>query len=99
MAAAPLPPPSEPNATRTERTIEKTRRNGLPRSHAAKIWAGHGSSKRCDGCDEPITEEEREFEAEVVDHGTFRFHTECHAAWIVFSRHAGNAPNGSDAAE
>jgi hypothetical protein len=70
---------------RTERTLDKTRRGGLPAPYYGKIWVGPGSSKLCDGCGDVITRDETEHEVEVSDALTFRLHAECHHAWIRFS--------------
>jgi hypothetical protein len=98
MPTAPLPPPpGDAGTTRTERTIEKTRRNGLPTSKGGKVRGGHGSSVRCDGCDEPITQNEREFEVAIAEALTFHFHAECHAAWLAFTADSGsNGPRGGE---
>jgi hypothetical protein len=54
----------------------------LPRRKDApgKLWVGHGSGKMCDGCDEPITATEVEYELDLRDR-TLRFHFRCYGAW------------------
>ena len=47
-----------------------------------KSWAGKGSGRSCDGCDEPITNADVEYEIDDVPAGeTVRFHRWCFAAW------------------
>lgn len=75
---------SDGELTRTERTIDKLRRGALPAYGPAKMWIGPGSSRKCNGCGESITDQEQEFELEVSTVISFRFHAECHQAWMAF---------------
>ena len=70
--------------SRRERTLEKIRRDRLPAPIDVKLWVGPGSLKQCSGCDEPIKAEDREFELDILDAVTLRFHAECYAAWFGF---------------
>jgi hypothetical protein len=72
--------------TRPERTLDKTCRGGLPAPLDCTLWVGPGSLKACDGCGEVIAHDEREFEVQVSETLTFRFHAECHKAWLTFGR-------------
>jgi hypothetical protein len=79
-----MPSSDVPLTTRTERTTEKTRQGGLLASSDGKVWVGLGSANVCSGCGEVIGKGEREFEVEVAVTLTFRFHDECHQAWVIF---------------
>ena len=57
----------------------------LPAGLRGKMWIGPGSAKRCNGCGESVARGEQEFELEVADALTFRFHAECYHAWATFS--------------
>ena len=76
---------SGPEPPRTERTLDKARRGELPAGLRGKMWIGPGSAKRCNGCGESVARGEQEFELEVADALTFRFHAECYHAWATFS--------------
>lgn len=78
--------------TRSERTVDKTRRGGLPAPFTGKTWVGPGTSKECSGCSEPIAPEEREYEVEISDALTLQLHAECHQAWITFDGAADHYP-------
>jgi hypothetical protein len=55
----------------------------LPIDRPSQTWAGLGSDHACDGCDEPITKAEIEYEAKfVVPAGVFRFHRKCFDVWL-----------------
>jgi hypothetical protein len=75
-----------PLLSRAELTGEKMRRGGLPAPIDAKAWVGPGSLKVCSGCEDPIKHDEREFELDVLDALTLRFHAECYVAWLNFAR-------------
>ena len=62
------------------------RRGGLPAPLDAKAGMGPGSLKLRSGCDDPIKFEDREFELDVLEALTLRFHSECYAAWSGFTR-------------
>ena len=68
---------SVPLLSRAQRTAEKMRSGGLPAPNSEKVWAGRGSLTLCSGRDELIKGEEREFELDVLDTLTLRFHAEC----------------------
>ena len=81
-----VPLPTSP-FTRTERTVDKARRGGLPAPSAkAETWAGLGSGRACCGCEEKIERSEHEYEIAFADTLAFWFHGECHTAWLTFSR-------------
>ena len=52
-----------------------------PSDPIGKSWAGKGSGRPCDGCDQPITNADVEHEIEVPTGETVRFHKWCFAAW------------------
>jgi hypothetical protein len=49
----------------------------LPRDLPQKVWVGFGSGKPCDGCEQPITNQQREHEFEPPSWPTIRLHAEC----------------------
>jgi hypothetical protein len=55
----------------------------LPRDRPQKVWIGPGSDKVCDGCDQPITKEQREYEFDPPGWPTIRLHAECLELWHV----------------
>jgi hypothetical protein len=73
-----------PLLSRRRRTLDKILLGGLPVPIDEKVWVGPGSLKLCNGCDEPIKAEDREFELDVLNALTLRFHAECYAAWFGF---------------
>ena len=82
-ASGPIDGTANAAGTRTGRTIGKMRRGGLPASVGGKTWVGLGTSKNCSGCGEPVTADDREFEIEVAETLSFRFHAECYQAWLA----------------
>lgn len=46
-----------------------------------KMWAGKGSGRFCDGCDQPITNADVEHEIDVPTGETIRLHKWCFAVW------------------
>jgi hypothetical protein len=55
----------------------------LPRYRPDRVWVGPGSDKVCDGCDQAITKEQREYEFDPPGSPTIRLHSDCLAAWHV----------------
>jgi hypothetical protein len=53
----------------------------LPRDRPQKVWVGPGSDKACDGCEQPITKEQREYEFDPPGWPTIRLHTDCLGVW------------------
>ena len=53
----------------------------LPPDPSPKCYVGKGTHRLCDGCDEVITPEQLEYEHDVTDSATLRFHAECFTAW------------------
>jgi hypothetical protein len=49
----------------------------LPRDLPQKAWVGFGSGKPCDGCEQPITNQQREHEFDPPGWPTIRLHAEC----------------------
>jgi hypothetical protein len=76
--------PDPTTQARIARTLDKTRRGGLPAPFEAKLYAGPGSLAACDGCGDKIASEEREYEIELAVALTFRFHTLCYHAWKAY---------------
>jgi hypothetical protein len=52
----------------------------LPENAPGKVWVGYGNGRPCDGCDDPITTVQLEYEVDISDR-TLRFHSKCLEAW------------------
>jgi hypothetical protein len=63
--------------------LAKIKSGALPGSHdgSGKSYAGKGTDKACDGCDERVTQEDIEYEIDIADGRTLRFHHKCFTAW------------------
>jgi hypothetical protein len=55
----------------------------LPRDRPQRVWVGPGSDKTCDGCGQPITKEQREYEFDPPGWPTIRLHSDCLGLWHV----------------
>jgi hypothetical protein len=55
----------------------------LPRVRPQKVWVGAGSDKACDGCEQPITNEQREYDFNPPGWPTIRLHSDCLGAWHI----------------
>jgi hypothetical protein len=53
----------------------------LPANPPGKMWVGPGNLRPCDGCDQPITDAEMEYETDLPTGQTIRFHRPCFEAW------------------
>ena len=53
----------------------------LPPEPPPKCFVGKGTNRPCDACDEIITPEQIEYELDVTDSRTLRFHDACLTAW------------------
>ena len=53
----------------------------LPTSKPDKLFGGHGNGEPCSACDEPIFPAQVQYEFDVPDLGTFRFHIGCLGLW------------------
>jgi hypothetical protein len=80
-----LAPEVQVARTRSQRTIDKARRGGLPTPVAGKVWFGPGSARECHGCGERVAAHETEVETDLATAVTFRFHGECYRAWLAFN--------------
>lgn len=58
----------------------------LPPDGRRRVWIGKGTGRPCDGCDQPITDTQVEYEFHMTGQ-TIRFHGPCVDAW-----HAERAP-------
>jgi hypothetical protein len=52
-----------------------------PADRSGKSYAGKGTDKACDGCDRTVTRDDVEYEIDVADDRTLRFHEHCFAMW------------------
>ena len=53
----------------------------LPSGPPGKVWVGKGNGRICDVCDEPINDIHLEYEADLSDGHTLRFHQKCLGVW------------------
>ena len=53
----------------------------LPADAPQKCYVGMGTNHACDACDEVITAERIEYELDIADRSTLRFHDTCLATW------------------
>jgi hypothetical protein len=53
----------------------------LPLTRPSQVWVGESLGETCDACDQPIVPGEIEYEANLADQGTFRFHRRCFDLW------------------
>jgi hypothetical protein len=64
----------------------------LPPERPAKMWVGPGAGTKCDGCDLPITTDQREYEFDPTGWPTIRLHQECLEAWHAARLERDDAP-------
>ena len=75
-----------PEQERFERTVDKTRRGGLP-AHAhntAEFLPGSGTA--CDGCADLIGMDEKLYRVSLRGVMRLSFHHECYVAWSTYKR-------------
>jgi hypothetical protein len=60
---------------------EKMAASHLPTSRPDKVFVGRPSGKPCDACDLPITKPALEYEADLPEGRTLRFHQKCVDVW------------------
>ena len=67
----------------TEKILNKFRSGllPLPRNAPEKCYVGKGTRRPCDGCDGLITLDEIEYELDLSETCTVRFHDACLALW------------------
>jgi hypothetical protein len=53
----------------------------LPPDPPEKCYVGKGTSRACDACDEAIRPDQIEYELDIQDGRTLRFHDKCLDAW------------------
>jgi hypothetical protein len=64
----------------------------LPSDRPSKMWVGPGAGKECDGCDLPITKDQREYEFDTPVGHTIRFHQVCLELWHIARVRDDSAP-------
>ena len=68
----------DPNNLDCSATIRaKLTAGTLPATRPSQVWVGENRGETCDACDRPIAPGEIEYEANLADHGVFRFHRSC----------------------
>jgi hypothetical protein len=60
---------------------DKIARGVLPSDTSLTLWAGHGSGRPCDACDEPIATTEFEYDLDLASDQILRFHGACASFW------------------
>ena len=62
-----------------------TQGSASPLPRPPRTWAGRGSGVACSSCDQPIGEQDIEYEVELQPAGlqTLHFHFNCYQAWVV----------------
>jgi hypothetical protein len=70
--------------SRARRTRLKVTSGVLPTEGARHRWVGRGRGERCNGCGDPITPREIEFELDFKDALLLRLHAQCFKAWESF---------------
>jgi hypothetical protein len=60
---------------------EKVRAGILPKERPSRMWAGHGTGKTCNACEQPTTKHDVEHEIEMPDGRIFFFHQPCFGLW------------------
>ena len=53
----------------------------LPSIEITRVWAGPGSGRPCDGCDQPVTAADVEHEIDLAGAVTLRLHSGCFMIW------------------
>jgi hypothetical protein len=53
----------------------------LPPEPPTKCFVGKGTNQPCDACDEIITQADIEYELDITESRTLRFHAACYTAW------------------
>ena len=61
--------------------LAKIRSGALPSARSYISYGGRGTNQTCDGCCERIPAEDVEYEVDLTEGRTLRFHQECFAAW------------------
>jgi hypothetical protein len=62
---------------------QKVGDGSLPCEPRPKTWAGAGRGESCDGCDEYVLVSDIEFEVDLPDGKTLRFHRACFEIWHI----------------
>jgi hypothetical protein len=71
----------------------------LPNRRPDRTWGGPGVGAECAVCDEPVTQQQTEFEIEFAHGGDnpgldkFHIHIRCFAAWEFERRRGRDAPH------
>jgi len=67
----------------SEVILAKIRAGALPRpiDQSVKSYAGKGTNKTCDGCDQTVTADDIDYEVYVARNRTLRFHGACFTIW------------------
>ena len=53
----------------------------LPSIEITRVWAGRGSGRPCDGCDQPVTAADVEHEIDLAGAVTLHLHSGCFMIW------------------
>lgn len=75
-----------PDVRRSEKTVDKVRRGGLPTATHDPRQLSVGDGTPCDGCGETVEPSEQLLSVSVRGVLTLRFHETCYAAWSSVKR-------------
>ena len=73
-----------PEQERFERTVDKTRRGGLPARADDTTEFLPGTGIVCDGCSDVITMDETLYRVNLLGAIQLSFHHECYVAWSTY---------------
>jgi hypothetical protein len=79
-----------PDASRVQRTADKTARGGLPAPIDDSPVVGSGRGSRCRGCSETIGPFEMLLTVTLLGALSLEFHRECYESWQTFKRRHAN---------
>ena len=69
--------------------------NLLPLTTPRQTWAGPGNGRCCDGCEQPITSVQMEYELTYgVTIHTYRLHSACFGIWLSELQRRGSDQKG-----
>jgi hypothetical protein len=71
---------------RIDKTIDKTRRGGLPAPTDDKPSREGSYGQRCSGCGETIESSDEQYLVNIRGVALLRFHNACYNAWATFAR-------------
>jgi hypothetical protein len=72
------------NATARAEVVRRKVHDGvLPPERCLKLWAGVGTGRRCEACEQPTLPPDIEYECQVQEARTIHLCRPCFAAWEI----------------